>query len=88
MQLKATLVHIFDQGGLCAGSDPLPTLEPVLCSRPGKLAPEWHQHFAGLEQRTADITGWGRSNPDQGSNKTAHDHRFLKKNRATVACSD
>lgn len=34
------------------------SFQPV---RHKKLVPEWHQHFAGLEARTARVRGWGRS---------------------------
>lgn len=34
--------------------------------RPRKLAPPtWHQHFAGLEQRTSYVRGWGQGYDDQ-----------------------
>lgn len=34
--------------------------------------PEWRQHFAGLEQRTSHVRGWGRSYHDRGPTKNGH----------------
>ena len=50
-------------GSSGAGLEPVPTMEPVLwiltarrtVSQSEKLLLEQHQHFAGLEQRTANV---------------------------------
>lgn len=54
-----------DQVGSGAVLEPVPALEPGLLTAdelapwPGRLVPEWHQHFGGLEQRM--ITSGARS---------------------------
>ncbi len=42
--------------------------------RPGKLVPEWHQHFPGLEPRTAYVRGWGDYRDQQDQLKLCDRH--------------
>lgn len=65
----------FLQGSLDAGSDPVPTVEPVIVQRTGsqsgELIPERHQHFADLERWAAYIRGWACGYLDQAPTKNA-----------------
>ena len=42
----------------CSGKSSLCFNRQRNSSQPGKLVPEWHQHFAGREQRTTYVRGW------------------------------
>lgn len=51
-------------------STKLAQMPRVPSCHPGKLVPERHKLFAGLEQGTASVRSWGQSYYDQGPNKT------------------
>lgn len=59
----------FNQDDSGAGSEPVTTLEPVLCILESGS-------FAGLEKRTSLVLGRGYC--DQGSTITAYDRHFKK----------
>lgn len=48
-------------GGSGVGLELVPIVGPVLCiltgTGPGKLVPESHRHFAGVELRTTIVSG-------------------------------
>lgn len=49
-------------------------------SRLGKLVPERHQDFAGLEHRSADVRGWGWDYHRQQDQLILCDHHLNEKN--------
>lgn len=66
-----TIIGLFGQTGSSAGSEPVPILEPVLCSstvldtqrifsQPAKLVSRVVKHCASVERRSAYIRSWGQ----------------------------